>query len=152
MLIGLLYWSLVLLCCGHAALFGGRDGRWAAILFLVATALTIPAGRLGRAWGETELLVLGVDLMFLGSMYALMLSSRRYWPIWMVGFHLVAVVTHLSTMVTPEFTPRIYRAMGSFWAIPVLLSLLIGVEMDRRALSRARAPAAATSGSGGRER
>jgi Na+-translocating ferredoxin:NAD+ oxidoreductase RnfE subunit len=82
---------------------------------------------------------LSVDLLLLGGLYALMLSSRRYWPIWMVGFHLIAVVTHLTTMLTPSFTPQLYRAMGAFWAIPVLFSLLIGVELDRRALARSRA-------------
>jgi hypothetical protein len=150
-LIGLLYWSLTLLCCGHAILSGGRDGRWAAFLFLAATGLTIPAGRLGKAWGETELLVLGVDLLFLVALYALMLSSRRYWPIWMVGFHLVGVVTHLSTMLTPDFTPRLYRAMGSFWALPILLSLLIGVELDRRAAARARRALVGGGQGGGHE-
>jgi len=148
-LIGLLYWLLALLCCGYAILLGGRDGRWAGFLFLAASGLTIPAGRLGQAWGKTEYLVLGVDLAFLASLYALMLTSRRYWPIWMVGFHLLAVVTHLSTLMAPDFTPRIYRAMGSFWAIPVLLSLLIGVELDRRAALRSRA-AGAASGEGHR--
>ncbi|MEA3040561.1 MAG: hypothetical protein QOC65_50 [Sphingomonadales bacterium] len=141
MSIGLLYWLLALLCCTYAIVFGGRDGRWAGFLFLIASGLTIPAGRLGKAWGETELLVLGVDLSFLVGLYVLMLTSRRYWPIWMVGLHLVAVVTHLSTMLTPDFTPRIYRAMESFWAIPVLLSLLIGVELDRRAAWRFRTAA-----------
>lgn len=142
---------LTLLCCGHAVLFGGRDGRWAAFAFLVAVGLTIPAGRLGKAWGETELLVLGADLILLASLYALMLASRRYWPIWMVGFHLIAVVTHLSTMLTPNFTPQVYRAMESFWAIPLLLSLLIGVELDRRAALRSRR-AASDADSRGRER
>jgi hypothetical protein len=32
----------------------------------------------------------------------------------------------------------LYRAMGSFWSVPLLLSLLIGVEVDRRAASRLR--------------
>ena len=152
MLIGLLYWLLTLLCCGHAILLGGRDGRWAGFLFLGASGLTIPAGRLGQSWGKTELLVLGVDLAFLVSLYVLMLNSRRYWPIWMVGFHLVAVVTHLSTLIAPDFTPRAYRAMGSFWAIPVLLSLLIGVELDRRAAWRSRASAPGPGESGQHER
>lgn len=139
MLIGILYWSLTILCCGYAIVSGGRDGRWAGFMFLITSALTFPAELLGKAWGETEFLVLGVDALFLVGLYALMLRSRRYWPIWMVGFHLVAVVTHLSTMLTPEFTPRIYRAMGSFWAIPILLALIIGVDLDRRAGLRARA-------------
>jgi hypothetical protein len=138
MLIASLFWALTLLCCSYAILFGGRDGRWAAFLFLAAAGLTFPAELLGRAWGETEWLVLGVDFAFLAAMYALMLSSRRYWPIWMTGFHLITVVTHLSTMMAPSFAPMIYWAMGSFWAIPVLLALLIGVELDRRAAARAR--------------
>jgi hypothetical protein len=137
-LIGLLFWTLALLCCSYAALFGGRDGRWATLLIFAAAALTAPATLFGRAWGETELAILAVDILLLAGLYALMLGSRRYWPIWMVGFHLIAVVTHLSTMLAPSFTPRMYKAMESFWAIPVLLSMLIGVELDRRAASRSR--------------
>lgn len=96
------------------------------------------------------MVVLAVDLFLLAGLYALMLASRRYWPIWIVGFHLVAVITHLSTVVAPSFTPGVYQAMEAFWAIPVLLSMLIGVELDRRAAWRSRA-AAAASGESGRE-
>jgi hypothetical protein len=147
-LIGLLFWMLTLLCCGYAALFGGRDGRWGAFLFLAAAVLTIPAGRIGKAWGETEWAVFGVDFAYLVALYALMLHSRRYWPIWMVSFHLIVVVTHLSTLLTPSFTPHIYRAMGSFWAIPILLALLVGVALDRRAASRSRLSPASAGGIG----
>ncbi|HEX8642891.1 MAG TPA: hypothetical protein VF702_03145 [Allosphingosinicella sp.] len=150
-MIGILFWMLALICCGHAILFGGRDGRWVSFVFLVTAGLTIPAGRLGKAWGETELLVLGVDLILLAGLYAVMLASRRYWPIWMVGFHLLAVVTHLSTMLTPDFTPRLYRAMGTFWVIPLLLSLLIGVELDRRAARKLRFSSTSAGEGAGRE-
>lgn len=151
MLIGLLFWVLTLLCCGYSILFGGRDGRLAALLFLAAAGLTIPAEMLGQAWGETEFLVLAVDALFLGGLYALVLASRRYWPIWMVGFHLVAVVTHLSTLLAPSFTPLVYWAMGSFWAIPVLLSMLIGVELDRRAAWKLRVSPAHAGESAGHD-
>jgi len=135
-MIGLLFWLLVALSCGHAVIFGGRDGRLAVALIMLASLLTIPATRMGRSWGETELAVLAVDLALLAGLYALMLRSRRYWPVWMAGFHLIAVVTHLSTMLVPAFAPRIYRSLESFWAIPVLLSMLLGVELDRRAARR----------------
>lgn len=147
----MLFWLLALLCCAHAICFGGRDGRWAAFFILVASAMTIPASQVDKAWGETELARLAVDVGLLAGFYALMLASRRYWPIWMVGFHLVAVVTHLSTLIAPDFTPRLYRAMGAFWAIPVLLSLLIGVELDRRAAWRSRVSAAGAGGGGAHE-
>lgn len=150
-LTAILFWMLALLCCSHAVLFGGRDGRWATFLILAGAALTAPATLFGRAWGETELAIFAVDLLLLAGLYALMLASRRYWPIWMTGFHLVAVVTHLSTTLVPSFTPRMYKAMESFWAIPVLLSMLIGVELDRRAAWRSRIAAAGPGGGGGRE-
>jgi hypothetical protein len=142
MLIGVLFWLLTLLCCSHASVFGGRDGRWASFVWLAAVLLTIPAARLGKSWGETEVWILVVDVLLLASLYTVMLTSRRYWPIYMTGFHLVAVVTHFATMVVPSFTPRLYRAMESFWSIPLLLSLLIGVELDRRAALKSRALAA----------
>lgn len=151
MLIASLFWALTLLCCSYAILFGGRDGRWAAFLILAASALSLPPMFFEEAYAETELIIFAVDLLLLGSLYVLMLASRRYWPIWMVGFHLVAVVTHLSTLLAPRFTPLVYWAMGSFWAIPVLLSLLIGVELDRRAAWRSRALAAGAGESGEHE-
>ncbi len=133
MIIGILFWLLALLCCGYAIAFGGRDGKKAAALLIAAAVLTAPATLLGQAWGRIELLILAVDAALLAGLYALMLSSRRFWPVWMTGFHLVAVVTHLATLLAPGFTPAIYRALESLWAIPVLLSLLIGVALDRRA-------------------
>lgn len=133
MIIGLLFWLLALLCCGHAIVFGGRDGRWAVALIIAATLLTAPAILVGEAWGQTQLAILAVDTALLAGLYALMLASRRFWPIWMTGFHLVSVATHLATLVAPSFTPAVYRGLESMWSIPVLLSLLIGVELDRRA-------------------
>lgn len=138
MLIAILFWLLTLLCCGYAILFGGRDGRWAAFLLLAASLLSLPPTLMDQAYANTELIIFAVDLSLLAGLYSLMLSSHRYWPIWITGFHLVAVVTHLSTMLVPSFTPQLYRAMGSFWAIPISLTLLIGVELDRRALARSR--------------
>jgi hypothetical protein len=149
-LIVVLFWILALLCCSHAVVCGGRDGRLAVFLIVAATLLTAPA-MFGRPWAKTELAILAVDLLLLAGLYALMLASRRYWPIWMTGFHLVAVVTHVSTMLVPSFTPKIYKAMESFWAIPVLLSLLIGVELDRRAAEKARLAAAGASRGGRHE-
>lgn len=134
MIIAVLFWLLVIVTCSHAAAFGGKDGKWAAVLVIAASLLTLPATVLGSGWGKTELAILTVDLMLLIGLYILMLGSRRYWPIWMVGFHLVAVASHLGTIVVPDFTPAIYRAVGSLWAIPMLLTMMLGIERDRKAL------------------
>jgi hypothetical protein len=132
MIIGILFWLLALLSCVYAAVAGGRDGRWAAFMIMLASALTVPAAHLDHSWGHIELARMAVDSALLGGLYGLMLQSRRYWPIWMTGFHLIAVVTHLSVLLAPHYTPAIYRGMQSVWALPVLLSMVIGIALDRR--------------------
>lgn len=140
MIIGLLFWMLALISCGYAVAFGGKPGRWAAFLIVAASILTVVAAHMGRAWGQLETARFVVDVMLLVALYVLMVLSRRFWPIWMTGFHLIAVTTHVSVIIAPGVTPQIYRALESLWAIPVLLALLAGVELDRRAAS-GRGPA-----------
>lgn len=137
MIMGILFWLLASVCCAYAAIFGGRDGRWAVAMILLTSIVTVPATLLGASWGKTELAIFVIDAALLVGLYGLMLASRRYWPIWMTGFHLVAVVSHASTLLAPHYAPHIYRALASFWAIPVLLSLLIGVVLDQRAATAA---------------
>jgi hypothetical protein len=136
MIIGILFWLLALLSCVYAATFGGRDGLWAASLIIAASVLTVPAAHLDHSWGQVETARMGVDIALLVGLYVLMLYSRHFWPVWMTGFHLIAVVTHVSVLLVPHYTPVIYRAMQSVWALPVLLSMVIGVAMDRQRASR----------------
>lgn len=131
-MIGALFWMLTLVGCGYAAALGGRSGRWAAMLILAASLLTIPAGRLGYRWEQTELYVLIVDLLLLCGLFTLSLKSSRFFPIWMTGFHLIAVLTHVSTMASAEFLPRVYRAVGSLWAVPMTLAMMWGIHLDWR--------------------
>lgn len=130
-MIGILFWLLTLVGCGYAAILGGRDGRWATGLILGASLLTIPATRLGSAWAGTEYLILVVDLALLLGLYALALTSQRFFPVWMTGLHLIAVVTHVGTLVAPHHAPEIYRALGSLWAIPMTLCMIWGIHRDR---------------------
>jgi hypothetical protein len=130
-MIGLFFWMLTLAGCGYAAMLGGREGRWAACLIISASLLTIPATRLGAHWARSELGVMSVDAALLVGLYVLSLRSRRYFPIWMAGFHLVAVGTHLGTLIAPDFTPRIYRALASLWAVPMTVCMVLGVALDR---------------------
>lgn len=131
-MIGALFWLLTLFGCGYAAAAGGKDGRWAAGLIIAASLLTIPATRLGQDWAKTEYLILAVDLALLIGLYALAMVSRSLFPIWMTGFHLIAVLTHVSTLLAPGFAPPIYRALGSLWAIPMMLAMMRGIHLDRR--------------------
>jgi len=137
-MIGALFWLLTLVACGYAVALGGRSGRWAAALVIAASLLTIPATRLGQGWEGPEALIFLVDLGLLAGLYHLSLRTDRYFPIWMTGFHLLAVLTHLSTLAAPDFTPQIYRAAESLWAIPMAIAMMWGITLDRAVLSKER--------------
>lgn len=133
MLVGLAFWILTLFTCAYAWARGGQDGRIAAAMIMGASVLSIPAALAGASWEHTEAAMLSVDLLLLIGLYMLALRSQRYFVIWLVGLHLVAVVSHLSTIVAPDFTPRIYRALSSFWALPMALVMFFGIRADERA-------------------
>jgi hypothetical protein len=160
MMIMFLFWSLVLFCCVYAAVAGGKDGKWATAIIILASILTVPASQMERwgqtqipamlasvltipaseleQWGQTQIPVMIVDTATLLAMYALALRSRAYWPLWMTAFQLISVTTHFATLVTPAFAPRIYQGMESLWAIPGLLSMVIGISLDRGSMQPAR--------------
>lgn len=133
MLIVMLFLSLTLLCCAITALNGGRDGRWAAFMAL-ATVLV------GRAVGSVDLHLATspgfkviLDGALLVGFYVLMLNSRRYWTIWITGFQMNGVLAHMATWLAAGYTPAIYRGLESVWGIPIMLVMVLGATLDRRA-------------------
>lgn len=133
MLVVLSFWILTLLCCGFAALFGGRAGRAVAFIYIAAVAATSLATRDPKAWSDPHLPALAVDLMLLAALLWVALRADRWFPIWFTGFHLVAVVSHLASILAPGFAPKLYFLLQSLWSVPMLLTLVIGITLDRQA-------------------
>lgn len=133
MIIAISFWILTLTSCCYAWLWGGRAGRLAASMIVAASALSFPAVYFGEAYYRTEDAILAVDLALLIGLYVLSLRSERYFVLWMTGFHLVAVISHFSTLLLPDVAAQIYRALSSFWALPTALVMFFGVRADRRA-------------------
>lgn len=121
------------MCCLYAALMGGRDGKIAAGLLVGATLLTIPADELNHHWIGTQYGVMAVDTLLAAALFIFALSSRRWWPVWMAGFSLVSVSAHLASMITSTLTFKLYAATATFWALPILLVMVGGIWLDRRA-------------------
>jgi hypothetical protein len=74
-----------------------------------------------------------VDVTLLAGLLLIALRSSSYWPLWMVAFHLVSVTTHVATIAQPQLSPLIYFALQSFWSLPLLLVMVAGIRLDRRA-------------------
>lgn len=140
-MVGILFSILLLGSCAYAWLAGGREARWITVLIISAAVLSVPASYLDRGWSRTHLPVLGIDMLLLVGLMAMALRSKSYWPLWMTSFHLISVATHVATIAQPQLKPLIYFALQSFWSLPLLLVMVGGIMLDRRA-GLPRTPAA----------
>lgn len=133
MMIAFAFWALTLLSCGFAALFGGVDGRRIAIVYVSACLATLAALFVQAEWSRTHLPTFAVDLVLLVLLWRIALRSRRWFATWFAGLHLVAVVSHTASLVVTGYAFKLYFFLQGFWSVPMLLTLVIGVELDRRA-------------------
>lgn len=122
----------LLLCVTYASLLGGRTGRIGSLIFVFASLLTLAGTIIDSTWASLSYAVFAVDTGCLLALAALAIHSNRFWPIWAVGFQLVAVATHVATLLNPEIVPKAYQAMLSFWSIPILWVMAVGTYKDRR--------------------
>jgi hypothetical protein len=126
------YSVALLLCVAYGWLLGGRTGKAGAAIFVAASLLTGVAAVINQGWASTSYTVLAVDAGCLLALAALAVNSTRFWPIWAVGFQIVAVATHVATIWIPDIIPRAYHAMQSFWSIPILWVMVAGTRKDRK--------------------
>jgi len=131
MIVALLFWGLTLTCCGFAAGYGGWAGRWIAGLYVAACLGTLAALLTQLDWHHTHYAIFAVDTALLVALIAVALRSDRWFPVWFAGFHLVAVISHLASIVAPGFAPKIYFLLQGFWSVPMLFTLALGVALDR---------------------
>ncbi len=120
------------LSVAYGSVAGGRTGKAGSAIFVAATLLTFFAAVINRGWASTSYAVFAVDSGCLILLVALALNSNRFWPIWAVGFQIVAVATHVATLWVPQIMPKVYQAMLAFWSIPILWVMVAGTRKDRK--------------------
>lgn len=135
-MITIIFWLFALLSGGFVWLHGKSEGRRAILLFLAATLLTAAVQVLHTRWQQTHWPLMAVDTAYLVATYVFALRSERYWPLWIAAFQLLTVASHFATIIAPNYLPKIYTAIATFWVVPLLLSMVAGVYLDHRALKR----------------
>lgn len=130
MLIIILFATLLAVSLLAAATLGGSEGRWITCLYLLAMIGTHYARQMQPLWAQPQTPVFIVDAALLVGLVVVALNSDRYWPIWIAGFHLLTVAAYFEALAVPGYGYRIYFILESFWSLPKLLVLLIGVLLD----------------------
>lgn len=128
-----IYLSLLAASCGYALWRGDRDARAAAIVCIVATALTVVLLTPGpERYQLVESGAMIVDLATLTAFVTLALTSRRFWPLWVAGLQLTASAAHALKLFDASLVPLAYAAAERFWSYPILLIIAIGAYRAHR--------------------
>lgn len=136
-----IFWAILLICCGYALWRGRKYERLAAVLFLAATVLSVGARMYLRAgYSVINAGEVAVDTAVLAALVAIALVSDRFWPLWAAGFQLVGSMAHVLKFIDVTFAPWGYAVAARFWSYPILLVLFIGVwRQHRRTIDDQRA-------------
>jgi hypothetical protein len=139
-----LFRILLVLVALYAVLRGRRDERHVGIILVLgvlATELALPPVRQRFAAIETNAMI--VDVVVFAGFLWVALRSDRFWPLWIAGLQLTAILGHLMKAVDAALFARAYGAALVFWAYPMLLILAVGTWRSRRRARPKRDPAPA---------
>jgi hypothetical protein len=130
MIVPILFWLLLLMCCVFAAIAGGQSGRAGSVM-LIAASIATWFWELSSSWAQTHVPVMAIDFLLLIGLYILAIRSSSYWPIWAAGFHLLTVAGHFASIIMPDFRLGIYWRFSGIWSVLVLMAMVVGVSIDR---------------------
>lgn len=121
-------------CCGYALVCGGAPERIAAGLQITAFALTLALHRLidTAGFGTTAFGTAMVDVALLVALIILAWRSTRFWPLWIAGWQLAAIIGHLAKLLDPSMLPLGYAIQATFWGYPMLVVTAVGAWRHHR--------------------
>lgn len=130
-LVALGFWLFLLgtLAIGWQA--GDRQDRGMIMIICVAAALTVAAHMIP---GDTASLLAGlaVDCGLLFAVLRYALVSQRHWPMWFAAFHAAGIFTGLIGIPLPPTQRWLLEMLSAFWALPALLTVVLGLLADQR--------------------
>ncbi len=131
MLVPLAFWIMLVAALAIAWQAGDRQDREVLVAIFVAAVLTALTDLVldFTAWRSA---VLVIDAALLGVVWRYALVSQRYWPIAFAGLHLAGTLVGAFALVLAGEARSTFALLGSFWSIPALLCMVIGLLADQR--------------------
>ncbi|WP_454887631.1 hypothetical protein [Sphingomonas oryzagri] len=132
----ILYVMLLVPACGLAVFWGGAAERLVAAVVLTGSiASLLVANDRPHRWHGSEPGLLIVDLAMLIAFAAIMLHSKRYWPIWTTAAQLLTVGAHLGPILRSAHIAIPFAFGEQIWSWFILIQLIVvsATAMPRRA-------------------
>lgn len=112
--------ATVMTACALAVWRGGPNERLAAGGMLACWALSMVAYQRGL---DTEWGILAIDVVGLALFVWIALRSRRFWPLFVAGFQLLAVATHLAQGLDAGVSGWAYITAEIIWGYLVAFTI-----------------------------
>lgn len=121
---------------------GNRDERQVGIILVIGVVGThFAISPVHYRFSELERNVLLVDVAVLAGFLWVALRSERFWPLWMAGLQLTAILGHLLKLIETDLFSRAYGAAMMFWVYPMLFILAAGTWRSHRRAQAQSQPA-----------
>lgn len=122
-----LFRILLALVAVYAFIRGRRDERVVGVILVVGVIATHYAWTpLHQRFAGLETHVMAIDVAVFAGFLWVALRSDRFWPLWIAGLQLTAILGHLLKAVDVGLFSRAYGAALMFWAYPIVLILALG--------------------------
>lgn len=123
----IIYWTLLAGTLVFVLWRGGQPERTAIVAWTAASLLSTGSVelRLG-SYDSVQFGVFAIDIVLLAAFVWLALRADRVWPLWVTGFHLVGVLTHVAKVLKPDLHPWAYAIGQAGGGYLVLAAITIG--------------------------
>ncbi len=130
----ILFVLLLLATCAYALARGGAPERIAGALLIGAFGVDEVVHRLvdGSSYTTVETGSTIVDVALLAALIVLAHRSTRYWPLWLSGWQLAAVIAHMAKALDPTMQATGYAIQAQVWGYPMVIALAAGAWRHRR--------------------
>ena len=133
MLAPLFYTLLLVAVTVYAYGRGHFDERLAATICVAGSLTTLALSKTGiDLYAGIEGSIFLIDVLALAAFILLALRSNRFWPLWVAGFQLTSVFSHLLKATHWSLIPQVYAAAERFWIYPIFLAIVVGTWRSRR--------------------
>ena len=131
MLVAIAFWALLLSSGLLIWINGSRSARQFLGLILLVSLATAAIDIYPNFSSKIYAYLL-IDTFLLIAALRYVLKESVFWPVWLAGFQLISVTSHLTRLILPSLVPEMYENLAGFWAAPALVAMAIGTYRDRR--------------------
>ena len=128
-----IFWALVLSVSAYVFRFGGREERLVTSILVAAYFATFVFSRLGSLdWLKPQFSILLSDSLASALLLIIALRSKRFWPLPIVAFQILPVLTQLVTPFGENLVSYGLGVAQGAWSYLQLIILVVATNRSRK--------------------